>query len=341
MNSDNKIHIAAKNLTFSCNSEDTVLRAALRSGLDFPYECNSGGCGSCKFELVDGEVDVIWEKAPGLSSRDLRKGKKLACQCRVKSDCTIKAAVEQKTSVKYKPEKFSVRYTSRRELTSDMAEFRFTADQPARFLPGQYLMMKLPGVEGERAYSMSNIPNAAGYWQFIVKRMPGGQGSNYLFDQLIVGDSIDFDGPYGLSYLQVDRPRDIVCIAGGSGLSPVMSIVRAATGDPKLAGRNIFLFYGGRGPSDICTPELVSEIEHLDAELICHNATSDSELSAQQNWKGDCCFVHELVEKKLTGSMADYEFYFCGPPVMTDTVQRMLMIDYKVPFEQIHFDRFF
>ena len=341
MKSGYKIHIAAKTLAFSCNNEDTILRAALRSGLAFPYECNSGGCGSCKFELIDGDVEVLWDKAPGLSPRDLRKGKKLACQCRVTSDCTIKATVEQKSSVEHEPERFTVRYSGRRDLTSDMAEFRFIADQPSRFLPGQYLMMSLPGIEGDRAYSMSNIPNEAGYWQFIIKRMPGGLGSNYLFDHLQAGDELDFDGPYGLSYLQADIPRDIVCIAGGSGLSPVMSIVRAATGDARLSAQKIYLFYGGRGPSDICTPELVSEIEHLDAELVCHNATSDSELSVQQNWKGDCCFVHELVEKKLAGSMMDYEFYFCGPPVMTDTVQRMLMIDYKVPFEQIHFDRFF
>jgi toluene monooxygenase electron transfer component len=171
--------------------------------------------------------------------------------------------------------------------------------------------------------------------------MPDGKGSNFLFDQLKEGDNITFDGPYGLAYLKPEIPRDIVCIAGGSGLSPIMSIARAATGDPRLKDRKIYLFYGGRGPADICTPELVSEIEHLDAELVCHNATSDPELSAQQNWDGECCFVHELVEKTLGDSMPDYEFYFCGPPVMTDTVQRMLMIDHKVPFEQIHFDRFF
>jgi toluene monooxygenase electron transfer component len=51
--------------------------------------------------------------------------------------------------------------------------------------------------------------------------------------------------------------------------------------------------------------------------------------------------VHELVEKTLGDDMPNYEFYFCGPPPMTEAVQRMLMIDYKVPFEQIHFDRFF
>ena len=44
--------------TISCAAGDTILRAALRAGLGFPYECNSGGCGSCKFELVDGTIDT-------------------------------------------------------------------------------------------------------------------------------------------------------------------------------------------------------------------------------------------------------------------------------------------
>lgn len=54
----------------ACTEDDTILRVALRAGLGFPYECNSGGCGSCKFKLVDGAVDTLREEAPGISSRD-------------------------------------------------------------------------------------------------------------------------------------------------------------------------------------------------------------------------------------------------------------------------------
>jgi len=146
---------------------------------------------------------------------------------------------------------------------------------------------------------------------------------------------------YGLAYLRSDVERDIVCIAGGSGLSPVMSIVRAATGDPRFGNRKILLFYGGRSPGDICTPELLSEIEPLDAQLVCETAISAADAPGAEAWDGPCCYVHELVEQKLGDRMPGFEYYFCGPPPMTEAVQRMLMIDHKVPFEQIHFDRFF
>jgi toluene monooxygenase electron transfer component len=85
----------------------------------------------------------------------------------------------------------------------------------------------------------------------------------------------------------------------------------------------------------------MQEIAPLDVEMVCHNAVSDVDLAKQGDWEGPCCFIHELVKEKLGDAMPDYEFYFCGPPPMTEAVQRLVMIDYKVPFHQVHFARFF
>lgn len=335
------IRLNKSEVSFAAQDNDTLLRAALRSNVALPYECNSGGCGSCKFELVEGEIKELWADAPGLSPRDIRKGKKLACQCVAVGDCEIKITPETNAaSISTLPQKYSASYVGRRDLTADMAEFIFKIPTPAVFFSGQFAMLSLPNI-GERAYSMSNIANEEGFLQFIIKRMPNGAGSNYLFDELQEGDQIGIDGPYGNSYLRTDNDRDIVCIGGGSGLSPVMSIVRSAVTNDSFKERNIHLFYGGRGPKDICTPELIAELQTVNVNIISHEATSDAELSKEHGWTGECCFIHELVEKKLAGKMPDYEYYFCGPPIMTNTVQRLLMVDNQVPFEQIHFDRFF
>ncbi|MBP8267532.1 MAG: 2Fe-2S iron-sulfur cluster binding domain-containing protein, partial [Zoogloea sp.] len=61
--------------TFEQHEGDTLLRAALRAGIGLSYECNSGGCGGCKFELLQGEVETLWADAPGLSERDRRRGR--------------------------------------------------------------------------------------------------------------------------------------------------------------------------------------------------------------------------------------------------------------------------
>ena len=295
----------------------------------------------CKFELLDGEVDTLWENAPGLSPRDIKKGRRLACQSVPKKDCSIKVRTNDQYLSNYKPDIVSAELVKINKLTEHMAEFCFVTEQAAQFLPGQYALLNLPGVLGARAYSMSNLPNDKGEWHFIIKKMPEGSGTQVLFEHSRVGDIIELDGPYGHAYLRTDSPRDIVCIGGGSGLSPLMSIVRTAVREATLNDNKIYLFYGGRGPADICTPNLIANENELIKRLICRNAISEPSLNGHGIWGGEVCLIHELVIKELGESIPEHEYYFCGPPAMTDTVARMLMMDYKVPFEQIHYDRFY
>ena len=332
---------SAEDTTFRCAAEDTILSAALRQGIGFPYECNSGGCGSCQFELIEGELNERWPDAPGLSPRARGRGKRLACQSVPSSDCTIKVALNAELAPAIVPQRRTLAFVSARRLTADMSEFCFSSDGPAEFLPGQFATISLPGVEGPRAYSMSNLPNASGEWSFVIKRVPGGKGTALLFDALARGEELCVDAPYGNSYLRTGNGRDIVCIAGGSGLSPVLSILRGAVRAPELSERRIHLFYGGRGPQDICVPEILAADRLLSGRVELHTAISDDNAPGAAEWSGERGFVHELVRKTLGEQIPQFDYYFCGPPPMTDAVHRMLLLDHKVPAKQLHFDRFF
>lgn len=319
---------------------ENLLRAALRAGIGFPHECNSGGCGSCQFELLEGEVTELWEAAPGLSSGARSRGLRLACQSGVVGDCRIKVRLRPK----FVPVRLATRrpatLVSRSALTKDMAEYSFKCDAAADFLPGQYALLRLPGVEGERAYSMSNLPNAEGIWKFIIKRSPSGRGTAVLAENLQLGEEVVLDGPYGLSYLQPNSMRDVVCIGGGSGLSPLMSILAAAVREPALAGRRLHLFYGGRAPTDICIDRLLDDDAALRDRIEVISAVSD--FADTLSWTGERGLIHEVLRRwiELGRRAQDYEYYFCGPPPMTDAVQRLLMLDLRVPASQLHFDRF-
>jgi toluene monooxygenase electron transfer component len=336
-----KILIEGSEQAFLQASNDTLLQGALRAGIGFPYECSSGGCGSCKFELLEGEVENLWPEAAGLTERDRRKNRLLACQCRPKGTLKIKV----NTSSEYKPHTLPRRRRARlvetQDITHDIREFHFITEEPADFQAGQYALLFIPGVAAPRAYSMSNTGNLKGEWHFQIRLVPGGKASESLFHNLKSGDGIDLDGPFGIAYLRKKSARDIVCVAGGSGLAPMISIARGASQDGMLKNRQLHFFYGARTPRDVCGEKILSELPELGGNMRYHSVVSQTEEGSQTSWSGETGFVHDMVRRVLGSEMPNYEFYFAGPPPMTQALQEMLMLEYRVPFEQVHFDRYF
>lgn len=317
-----------------CAEEDTLLRGALRAGVGLPHECSVGGCGGCRFELVDGTIETLWPQAPGLTERDRKRGKHLACQSRPSGDCTIRVRCDDSYRPVVPPVRRQAKLQARRPLTKDLCEFTFHVPHDASFRAGQYALFYAAQVQGARAYSMSNLPNREGIWQFIIRRVPGGSGSNALFDELHVGEQIVIDGPYGHAHLREDNARDIVCIAGGSGLAPMLSIARGALAQPDK--RRVHFFYGARTQADLGA---AAELDELAQERLTVSVVLSSP-EPSPPWQGATGFVHAEVERALTAPLDQHEFYFAGPPPMIEAVQEMLMQRHRVPFSQIHFDRF-
>lgn len=332
-----RIRLGGGDIAYACAPDDTVLRAAQRAGLGFPYECNVGSCGNCKFELVEGELATAWPEAPGLSDKDRQRKRHLGCQSRPLSDCTVKLRTMDRYVPPHRPARVGAMLRSRRLLTHDISEFHFELDTPQAFEPGQYALCLFPGasgVNGPRAYSMSNLDAAV--WHFQVRQVPGGTGSAALFD-LKPGAHVQLDGPYGMAWLQRDVPRDILCLAGGSGLAPMIAIARAAVAEPKLAGRHIHFVYGGRTPADLCAEDLLRELPGY-GERLFHQAfvsTPPPEGSGHTQ-----AFVHEAALNLHGDRLRDMEVYFAGPPAMANAVQAMLLAA-GVPPPQQHFDQFY
>ncbi|MBN9081526.1 MAG: oxidoreductase [Rhizobiales bacterium 62-17] len=332
-----KITISNANIAYVCE-DDTLARAALREGLGFPYECNVGSCGNCRFELQSGEVVHLRANPPGLNERDIARNRYLGCQAQPKGDCTIKVNLRDNYKSHHLPRKTEAELAGIDDLTHDIREFRFNLKKSNLFLPGQYALLSLPDVEGARAYSMSNVTNLGDEWHFQIKRVPGGEATTNLFDKIKLGDTITIDGPYGMAYLREDAPRDILCLAGGSGLSPMISIARGAAASPVLQGRNIEFIYGGRSPKDICGEGILSTLEGYGSRIHYHPAISMPE--GTEGWTGHTGFVHDIAEMLFGANLPNFEVYFAGPPAMSQAVMKML-ITAKVPVGQLHFDQFY
>jgi len=321
--------------TFACDETDTILRAALRAGVGMSYSCNVGSCGNCRFELVEGAVEHLRTDSPAWTEKDRKRNRWLGCQARPGGDCAVKFRADPSAVPVHRPMQRTARLLSRHDLNHDMAEFAFAIDGDPAFLPGQYALLSIEGVQGARVYSMCNLGDEP-VWRFQIKRVPGGAATGVLFDTLRAGDTVGLDGPYGLAHLRTDTDRPLVLMAGGSGLSPMVSILRGALAAPELAGRAIHFFFGGRGPRDLDAARMVAD---LDAPNL-HYTAAISDPALADGWDGPVGFIHEVADAALGDALAGCEVYFAGPSVMATAVQQVMQAR-GVPQAQVHYDEFY
>jgi len=340
------IQLAGSDQSFPCADNDTLLRAALRSGIAFPYECNVGSCGNCKFELLEGVMSSFWPEAPGLSDKDRARNRGLGCQSKPSGPLQIKLRTSEKYAPQHRPVRTLASFVSSKSITHDLSEFKFETAVPVAFLSGQYALVQMAGIAGPRAYSMSNVGlinghHQAGHWmEFQVRRVPGGQGSAHLFDQLAPGDQVEIDGPYGMAYLREDVERDILCVAGGSGLAPMVSIARGAFNSPKMSARKMHFIYGARTLQDVCGLDMLQTLPNWSSrgnyQAVISGEPEETPLP-NGYLRG---FAHDAVAQTFGETLQHMEIYFAGPALMGQSLLKTL-IDLKVPMDQVHFDQFY
>jgi len=333
-----QISIEDTNISYVCDRRDTILHAALREGLGFPYECNVGSCGMCKYQLKSGTVDNLWSDAPAIHPRDNKRQRMLGCQTKPTSDCIIKINLNTVSKEYIRPSRFNARLISIKKLTHDMMEFQFFSEVSPKFLPGQYALLTFPGVNGLRALSMSNNNNPDKIWSYVVKRVKGGMGTSWLFGEAKQGDQIKIDGPYGHAWLRINNSRPIICLAGGSGIGAMLSISKGYFAS-SLGHSPLRLYYGCRTPKDVINQSLVMNTLGSSYEMIYENIVSEPDSS----WEGKVGLIHDFLFKEfeISKDLLKFDFYIAGPPTMVDTLRRGLIIDYKVPADQVFYDQFY
>lgn len=317
---------------FDCAPGDTVLRAALRAGIGMPYSCNTGSCGNCRFQLIEGSVEHLRKDAPAWNERELARNRWLGCQAVPDGDCQVKFRTMPQYEPDIRPARREAELVSIAPVTRDISEFTFRIEGDAAFHPGQYALFEVPGVEGARAYSMSNLPGD-GQWKFMIRHVPDGAATGWLFSAE-PGARLALDGPYGTAFLRTDISRDIVLLAGGSGLSPMVSIALGAQASGMMGDRRMHFFYGARQTADLCDPGALG----LDAKVQFTAALSDPE--AGGGWSGPTGFLHDVVREAMGEGLTECEIYFAGPAVMSAAVQKMAH-EAGVPMDRLHFDEFY
>lgn len=319
-----------------CAPGQTLLAAALAAGLDYPYECASGSCGSCRTRLLEGRVALCWPEAPGLGERDRARGDRiLACQSVPQGNCRIQVRLGTGDACP-PPRRLQARVRSLQPLNEDVLHVVLAPEDGAAtdFRPGQFMRVDWGADTGWRAYSMCNLPRT-GTLEFMVKRKPGGAGSARLFGGLRAGDRLALEGPYGRAWLREPLRADepLVLLAGGSGLAPMWAIAQAALATQPA--RAVRLYFGVQRPRDLFWAAEMQALAATEPRFVPVIAVAEGDPPPGSR-RGA---VGEVLAADLP-PVVDHGLYMAGPPGLVDHVNAQLVASGRLRADRVFYDRF-
>ncbi|RMH74731.1 MAG: ferredoxin [Actinomyces sp.] len=254
------IRLAPSGKEVPCPPGDTVLAALERAGYALPNNCRAGACGECRTKVLSGAIDqgVVLDMA--LSPADRAAGYGLMCMAK-----PVSPVVEiEYGTLDALPRLFPPRervlsvVTDKIPRTPSIVEVRLRpVGPPLRFWPGQYVMLGDPDAGAPpRPYSLANAPRPDGELHLLVARVPEGRTSGWIHERLTVGDRVRIDGPYGTFVGDPNIDTPVLCLAGGSGLAPILSLTDAALrrGFP----HPVTILFSARTPADVVAPGLMA-----------------------------------------------------------------------------------
>ncbi len=311
------VRLEGQDISFSCDSDKTLLDGALAAGYEIPYSCRSGVCGSCRGRVLSGEV--AGGTGGGLSEEEQQNGEVLLCQARACSDVALEVrevrAIDKSAIKTFKAKVYRM---TRAAPDVTILQLRFPAGTRVKFKAGQYLSLKLE--DGSvRHYSMANPPHQNDGVELHVRHVAGGRFTQTLEQGLSPGDQIEVSVPYGDFFVREaeGESRPIVLLASGTGFAPIKSIVEDAIKAKRT--RSMVLYWGARHAQDLYRLELARKWE---AQLPWFRFVPVlSEAQAGDGWDGRTGFVHEAVMADFP-SLTGHEVYACGAPAMINAARK-------------------
>jgi Na+-transporting NADH:ubiquinone oxidoreductase subunit F len=312
-----------------------LLSALMENKIFLPSACGGrGSCGFCKCRVLEGAGPVLPTETGYLSEEEMANDVRLSCQVKVKQDLRV-AIPEEILAVR----EFPCTVERITELTHDIRglRFRLPEGERIRFKAGQYMQLMAPPY-GEvkdrtfRAYSIASPPSEEEAVELVIRLVPDGIVTTWVFEHLAEGMQATLNGPYGEFFLR-ESEREIIFIAGGSGLAPIRSIVLDMI-DRGITHRRARFFFGAVGPRDLY---YVEEFESLARahdwfEFIPALSGAEEEHSYERG------LITDVVDRHY-GDLDDHEAYLCGSPGMIDACVRVLTA-HGLPEELVFYDKF-
>jgi Na+-transporting NADH:ubiquinone oxidoreductase subunit F len=314
----------------------SLLSSLKEEGIFIPSACGGrGSCGLCKIAARSGAGELSPTEAPWLDEAERAAGLRLACQVKVKRDMEL--AIPERL---FKIREYQAEVLSIRDLTYDIKELTLGLLDPPTIplVAGNFVQFAAPAYELSpdpvyRAYSVASAPSRSDRVELEVRLVPNGICTTYIFTKLKAGDRVSINGPYGDFYLR-EGDRDIIFIAGGSGMAPIRSMLLDMA--EKGISRKATYFFGARSARDLF---LVDEMRELERRLPNFSyVPALSSPAPEEPWDGETGLVTEVLDRRFD-RLDRHEAYLCGSPGMIDSAVKVLKAK-GLPEELIFYDKF-
>jgi propane monooxygenase reductase subunit len=336
-----RINFEPVDIEMDIAEDENILDAAFRQGIHLMHGCREGRCSACKSYVLDGDIQMDNYSTFACNDAEVDEGYVLLCRSHAFSDCTIELLNfdEDELLGGVPIQDVRARVIAVEPVTRDIVSLRLQAIEPAtfEFKPGQYADIGIPGSDEHRSFSMATTQSTPGQLEFLIKKYPGGKFSGLLDDGINVGDVLSLTGPYGTSTLKEGHVLPVVCVAGGAGMAPILSILRHLS--ETASSRPVRFYYGARTAADLFYLDEITEIGKglVDFGFVAclsesmEGALPDTVTVAQGN-------VTDIVALR-EGDIGKTEVYMCGPPPMVDAALELLETR-AVPKDQVFYDKF-
>lgn len=284
--------------SFSTRRGELLLEAALRNGIDLPYDCRSGHCGTCCVRLVSGAVQGGEGAEPGIVH---------ACQCRIVGDAVIETC-----------EPLGVRtvqgvVASLRALSPEVMEVGIRTDRALPHHAGQYVQVQFADYPS-RPFSMTHPlmrrPNKCSVW-FHVRRMNNGRVTSELGKRIKLGHRVSLTGPYGSAHFRPDLNGRLILIATNTGFAPIWSIAAAALRENPL--RRMMIIAGGRSIESLYMGPALVQLSSFPNVIVLPVCSTPQSLTNAVRPGRPTDYLPRLLPTDV--------IYACGAPAMVEAIK--------------------
>ena len=290
--------VTVNDSSFQARRGELLLDAALRNGIDLPYDCRAGHCGTCCVRLVSGEVRGGAGAEPGIIH---------ACQCRVVGDVVIERG-----------QPLGLRtvdgvLTALRPLSREVMEVGIATNRALPHHPGQYAQVRFSGYPSRPfsiSHPLSGNPDTRSVW-FHVRRMAGGRVTSSLGRHIKPGHRVKLTGPYGSAHFRPNLNTRLILVATSTGFAPIWSIAVAALRETPQC--MMMIIAGGRSIDSLYMGPALAQLGRFPNVLVVPVCSTPQTVTSAVRLGRPTDYLPHL----LPGDV----LYACGAPPMVDAVR--------------------